>query len=52
MLEVVLTQRVETESAPTEFPHYVSGYAAYFYDPDGIKLEVVNEPTLAAITSG
>ena len=48
----VLTQDVETESAPKEFPHYVAGYyAAFFYDPDGIKLEVVHEPTRAAITS-
>jgi len=40
------------ESAPKEFPHYVEGYyAAFFYDPDGIKLEVVHEPTRAATTS-
>jgi hypothetical protein len=26
-------------------------YAAFFYDPDGIKLEVVHEPTRAATTS-
>ena len=44
--------RVEVESAPKEFPHYVEGYyAAFFYDPDGIKLEVVHEPTRAATTS-
>jgi glyoxylase I family protein len=48
----VLAQGVKTESAPKEFPHYASGYyAAYFYDPDGIKLEVVYEPTRAATTS-
>lgn len=48
----VLEQNVETESAPKEFPHYVEGYyAAFFYDPDGIKLEVVYEPTRAALTS-
>jgi catechol 2,3-dioxygenase-like lactoylglutathione lyase family enzyme len=48
----VLTQDVETESAPKEFPHYVPGYyAAFFYDPDGIKLEVVHEPSRAATTS-
>jgi glyoxylase I family protein len=45
-------QDVETETAPKEFPHYVEGYyAAFFYDPDGIKLEVVHEPTRAPITS-
>ena len=50
--EWVLTQGVQTESAPKEFPHYVPGYyAAFFYDPDGIKLEVVHEPTRAATTS-
>jgi glyoxylase I family protein len=48
----VLTQSVETESAPKEFPHYVPGYyAAFFFDPDGIKLEVVHEPMRAATTS-
>lgn len=48
----VLHQGVGTESAPKEFPHYVEGYyAAFFYDPDGIKLEVVYEPTRAATTS-
>ena len=34
--EWVLSQDVDTESAPKEFPHYVDGYyAAFFYDPDG-----------------
>ena len=48
----MLSQEVETESAPKEFPRYVDGYyAAFFYDPDGIKLEVVHEPTRASITS-
>jgi glyoxylase I family protein len=42
----VLAQGVATESGPKEFPHYAPGYyAAFFYDPDGIKLEVVYEPT-------
>ena len=50
--EWVLAQDVATESAPKEFPHYVEAYyAAFFYDPDGIKLEVVHEPTRAT-TSG
>ena len=48
----VVAEGVETESAPKEFPHYAPGYyAAFFYDPDGIKLEVVYEPTRAATTS-
>jgi glyoxylase I family protein len=50
--EWVLEQDVLTESAPKEFAHYVEGYyAAFFYDPDGIKLEVVHEPTRAPIAS-
>jgi glyoxylase I family protein len=50
--EWVLTQHVEVESAPKEFPHYVDGYyAAFFHDPDGIKLEVVHEPTRAGTTA-
>ena len=50
--EWVLSQEVGVESAPKEFPHYVEGYyATFFYDPDGIKLEVVHEPTRAATTS-
>jgi catechol 2,3-dioxygenase-like lactoylglutathione lyase family enzyme len=50
--EWVLSQDVETESAPKEFPQYVDGYyAAFFYDPDGIKLEVVHEPVRAPTMS-
>ena len=50
--EWVLTQDVGTESPPKEFPRYVAGYyAAFFYDSDGIKLEVVHEPSRAATTS-
>jgi glyoxylase I family protein len=50
--QFVVSEGVETESAPKEFPHYAPGYyAAFFYDPDGIKLEVVYEPTRAATTS-
>ncbi|HEX6702812.1 MAG TPA: VOC family protein [Gaiellaceae bacterium] len=50
--EWVLMQGVGTESAPKEFPRYAEGYyAAFFYDPDGIKLEVVHEPIRAGITS-
>lgn len=46
--EWVLEQGTAIESAPKEFPHYSPGYyAAFFYDPDGIKLEVVYEPTPA-----
>jgi glyoxylase I family protein len=35
---------VEIESPPKEY-HYMPGYYAFFfYDPDGIKLEVVHAP--------
>ena len=48
----ILAQGVEVESGPKEFPHYVEGYyAAFFYDPDGIKVEVVHEPIRASATS-
>ena len=48
----VVSQGTAIESAPKEFPHYAPGYyAAFFFDPDGIKLEVVYEPTRAATTS-
>ena len=41
--EWVLGQGTATESPPKEFPHYVEGYyAVFFYDPDGIKLEIVH----------
>jgi catechol 2,3-dioxygenase-like lactoylglutathione lyase family enzyme len=50
--EWVLGQGTATESPPEEFPQYVEGYyAAFFDDPDGIKLEVVHEPTRAATTA-
>jgi catechol 2,3-dioxygenase-like lactoylglutathione lyase family enzyme len=48
--EWVTEQGVETESPPKEFPHYSPGYyAAFFYDPDGIKLEVVHQPEAAVV---
>jgi catechol 2,3-dioxygenase-like lactoylglutathione lyase family enzyme len=53
MLAMVRAQHVEVESPPKEFPHYLDGYyAAFFYDPDGIKLEVVHEPKRAPTTGG
>src|ERR687884_497186 len=39
---------VELESGPEEY-HYLPGYyAVFFYDPDGLKLEIVHVPALAA----
>jgi catechol 2,3-dioxygenase-like lactoylglutathione lyase family enzyme len=40
----VAEQPVSIESPPKEY-HYIPGYYAFFfYDPDGIKLEIVHVP--------
>jgi glyoxylase I family protein len=36
------------ESGPEEYSYMPGYYAVYFYDPDGIKLEIVHVPGLAA----
>jgi catechol 2,3-dioxygenase-like lactoylglutathione lyase family enzyme len=41
-------QKVEIESAPQEYAYAPGYYATFFYDPDGIKLEVVHVPGLVA----
>ena len=38
----------EIESGPEEYTYVPGYYAVFFYDPDGIKLEIVNIPALAA----
>ncbi len=38
----------ELESEPREYAYLPGYYAVFFYDPDGIKLEIVHVPTLAA----
>ena len=35
---------VEIESAPKEYDYMPGYYAFFFYDPDGLKLEVVHAP--------
>jgi glyoxylase I family protein len=46
--EWLRAQGAEIESGPEEY-HYIPGYyAVFFYDPDGIKLEIVHVPALAA----
>lgn len=35
----------EIESGPAEYDYTAGYYAAFFYDPDGLKLEVVHKPT-------
>jgi catechol 2,3-dioxygenase-like lactoylglutathione lyase family enzyme len=38
-------QGAEIESGPAEYPQYTDGYyAVFFYDPDGIKLELCFKP--------
>ena len=37
-------QGLEIESEPREWPYVPGYYAAFFHDPDGIKLEVVFVP--------
>jgi glyoxylase I family protein len=40
-----LVQRgVELESGPKEYGYTPGYYAVFFYDPDGIKLEIVHKP--------
>lgn len=38
----------EIESGPEEYAYMPGYYAVFFYDPDGIKLEIVHVPGLAA----
>ncbi len=38
----------EIESGPNEYAYQLGYYAVFFYDPDGIKLEIVHVPRHAA----
>ena len=38
----------EIETPPQEYSYSPGYYAVFFYDPDGIKLEIVHMPGLAA----
>jgi catechol 2,3-dioxygenase-like lactoylglutathione lyase family enzyme len=38
----------EIESGPQEYAYSLGYYAVFFYDPDGLKLEIVHVPALAA----
>ena len=44
----VRTQGVEIESGPQEYAYIPGYYATFFYDPDGLKLEIVHIPGLVA----
>ena len=41
-------QDVELESEPQEYTYIPGYYAVFFYDPDGLKLEIVHVPGLTA----
>jgi glyoxylase I family protein len=42
------SQRVDIESEPQEYAYQPGYYAVFFYDPDGLKLEIVYVPGLVA----
>ena len=46
--EWLRTQGIEIESEPEEYAYVPGYYAVFFYDPDGLKLEIVYVPGLAA----
>ena len=46
--EWVRGQDVAIENAPKEYAYSLGYYAFFFYDPDGIKLEIVYVPRQAA----
>jgi catechol 2,3-dioxygenase-like lactoylglutathione lyase family enzyme len=41
-------QGTELESEPQEYTYSPGYYAVFFYDPDGLKLEIVHVPGLTA----
>ena len=41
-------QGAEIESGPKEYAYSLGYYAVFFFDPDGIKLEIVHVPGQAA----
>ena len=46
--EWVRTQDVQLESEPQEYTYSPGYYAVFFYDPDGLKLEIVHLPRRSA----
>ena len=41
-------RQTELESEPQEYAYLPGYYAVFFYDPDGLKLEIVHVPGLVA----
>jgi catechol 2,3-dioxygenase-like lactoylglutathione lyase family enzyme len=46
--EWLRAQGAEFESEPQEYAYIPGYYAVFFYDPDGLKLEIVHVPGLTA----
>ena len=46
--EWLRAQGIEIESGPEEYWYQPGYYAVFFFDPDGIKLEIAHVPGLAA----
>ena len=46
--EWLRAQGIEIETGPEEYWYQPGYYAVFFFDPDGIKLEIVHVPGLAA----
>jgi glyoxylase I family protein len=44
----LVEQGAAIESGPAEYDYTPGYYAVFFYDPDGIKLELLHRPTRAA----
>jgi glyoxylase I family protein len=45
-------ERATIESAPREYGYTPGYYAVFFYDPDGIKLELLHRPSYWAADAG
>ena len=46
--EWLVAQGAQIESGPKEYAYSLGYYAVFFFDPDGIKLEIVHVPRHAA----
>lgn len=44
----LVARGAEIETPPSEYAYAPGYYAVFFYDPDGLKLEIVHVPGLAA----
>jgi glyoxylase I family protein len=44
VVDTVAAWATDVESGPAEYDYSPGYYAVFFYDPDGLKLEVVHQP--------